>query len=764
MRPSRGSKAIEISSRYSREVADLRGTDMLVRRGGMPLAFAFVTLFAQNAQAFFDPPWVAPENPLVGNAIAVNLRGGICDSIGEREGFPQITQQGNAIRLVEYGAHLSSGDPLCLFGNWTFARPIGSYPPGAYTVTVDLAYTHPVFGLTILTIGVVPFTVSAPPEPVSVPTGSPFGMTLLLSALLAAALLALKRDRFLRHVATPLLLAFIALFAQSAQAFFDPPWITPTHPAAGENMSVHVRGGVCDIFLGRDGYPKITRDGNAIRIAIFGAHYERGDELCVFPQVWTATRPIGAFLPGDYTLTVDMVYEDQFTGRPEIRNIGVVPFSVSAAPEPVSVPMGSPLGMALLLATLLAAALLALKRDRFLRRIAMPLAPAFVSLFAQSAQAFFDPPWIIPQNPVAGETISVNIRGGICDIFLEENSFPRITQEGNAIRIIIYGAHYEPRDELCVFPVWTGTRTIGIFSDGNYTLAVDLAYEHPVFGPSILNIGVVPFTVTVPPEPVSVPTGSPFGMTLLLSALLAAALLALRRDRFLRHVATPLLLAFIALFAQSAQAFFDPPWITPENPVAGESISVNIYGGICDWIAGREGFPQITQDGNSIRILEYGHHYEPGDELCIDGIGTVVDAIGAFPPGDYTLTVDLLYPHPVFGATILNIGAVSFTVAPLPAPVSVPATGWLSTSLLLAALLLAAIWTLCTRRGAPLLLLLVLPLGARAHPPHRRAYPAPGPSCATPPCAAAGRSVFAPAGARLAQRTQLSASPVRSRR
>lgn len=234
---SRGSKAIEISSRYSREVADLRGTDMLVRRGGMPLLLAFVTLFARSAQAFFDPPWVTPESPFVGAAVTVNLRGGICDSIGEREGYPQITQQGNAIRLVEYGAHLSSGDPLCLFGNWTFARPIGSYPPGAYTVTVDLAYIHPVFGLTILNIGAVPFTVSAPPEPVSVPTSSPFGMTLLLSALLAAALLALRRDRVLRHVATPLLLAFVAVFAQSAQAFFDPPWITPEKPMAGQTVS-----------------------------------------------------------------------------------------------------------------------------------------------------------------------------------------------------------------------------------------------------------------------------------------------------------------------------------------------------------------------------------------------------------------------------------------------------------------------------------------------------------------------------------------------
>lgn len=360
------------------------------------------------------------------------------------------------------------------------------------------------------------------------------------------------------------------------------------------------------------------------------------------------------------------------------------------------------------------------------RRGGMPLLLAFITLFAQNAQAFFDPPWVAPENPLVGNAIAVNLRGGICDSIGEREGYPQITQQGNAIRLVEYGAHLSSGDPLCLFGNWTFARPIGSYPPGAYTVTVDLAYIHPVFGLTILNIGAVPFTVSAPPEPVSVPTSSPFGMTLLLSALLAAALLALKRDRFLRHVATPLVLAFIALFAQGAQAFFDPPWVTPENPVAGESISVNIYGGICDWIAGREGFPQITQDGNSIRILEYGHHYEPGDELCIDGIGTVVDAIGAFPPGDYALTVDLLYPHPVFGPTILNIGAVSFTVAPLPAPVSVPATGWLSTSLLLAALLLAAIWTLCTRRGAPLvLLLLVLPLGARAHPPHRRAYPAP---------------------------------------
>ena len=151
-----------------------------------------------------------------------------------------------------------------------------------------------------------------------------------------------------------------------------------------------------------------------------------------------------------------------------------------------------------------------------------------------------------------------------------------------------------------------------------------------------------------------------------------------------RHCFALALIVSIALFAQPARAFFDPPWITPALPMAGELVSVSIHGGICDAIAEREGYPQVTQNGNAIRILEYGSHYEPGDELCIYGTGTVVAPIGAFQPGDYTLTVDLIYQHPLFGPTILNIGVVPFTVAGASAAAPVPT---LSPAYLLALLL-----------------------------------------------------------------------------
>jgi hypothetical protein len=38
---------------------------------------------------------------------------------------------------------------------------------------------------------------------------------------------------------------------------------------------------------------------------------------------------------------------------------------------------------------------------------------------AQSAYAFFDLPWITPVDPSAGDTVSVNIRAGVCDGILE---------------------------------------------------------------------------------------------------------------------------------------------------------------------------------------------------------------------------------------------------------------------------------------------------------------------------------------------------------
>jgi len=132
-------------------------------------------------------------------------------------------------------------------------------------------------------------------------------------------------------------------------------------------------------------------------------------------------------------------------------------------------------------------------------------------------------------------------------------------------------------------------------------------------------------------------------------------------------------------------------------PRAGDTVSVGIRGGICDGIFEREGYPQITREGAAIRLLEYGHHWDT-DELCIYGIGTMSEPIGVFPAGNYTLTVDLIYPDFFGDPQILSIGVIPFTVmraapaAPVP---SFRVSGLIALTLGLSSL---AVWRLRGRR------------------------------------------------------------------
>ena len=177
------------------------------------------------------------------------------------------------------------------------------------------------------------------------------------------------------------------------------------------------------------------------------------------------------------------------------------------------------------------------------RRFALLVMTWFV-LFAQSAQAFFDPPWITPENPKAGETVYVNIHGGICNAIFEESGYPQITREGNAIRIRWYGVHWPEGsgDLQCIYPVGTFVPPIGVFTPGDYTLTVELAYIDYFEGPSIFTIGVVPFTIAAPLAPVSVPSLGMLGVLTLLAMLLGIALVSLRTWR-----ATWLVVALVVL-------------------------------------------------------------------------------------------------------------------------------------------------------------------------------------------------------------------------
>ncbi|HKE48129.1 MAG TPA: hypothetical protein VKB52_08685 [Rhodanobacteraceae bacterium] len=162
---------------------------MFAHRITLAVTLAFAT---PNAHAFFDAPWITPATPRAGEVVSVNIRDGICDAIFEHPGYPQITQQGNFVRLVEYGHHWDTAD-LCIYDIGTLVEPLGAFPPGDYTVTVDFVYNDYLYGPTIINLGVTPFSVTGATPAMPVPTLSDAGVLALLTSMGCIAALHLKR-------------------------------------------------------------------------------------------------------------------------------------------------------------------------------------------------------------------------------------------------------------------------------------------------------------------------------------------------------------------------------------------------------------------------------------------------------------------------------------------------------------------------------------------------------------------------------------------
>ena len=167
----------------------------------------------------------------------------------------------------------------------------------------------------------------------------------------------------------------------------------------------------------------------------------------------------------------------------------------------------------------------------------------------------------------------------------------------------------------------------------------------------------------------------------------------------MRHCLRSLLAVALALCAQRASAFLDPPYLTPANPVAGELVSVNIYGGECDLLDyGITWPPPITQQGNVITILFTGVH-EGDPEWCYYGVGTATVSIGTYAPGSYMLDVERRYGTP-FGEWVQEtLGVVPFTVSagPQQQPVETPTLTSAGVTALLLALIGAALRNLRKR-------------------------------------------------------------------
>ena len=125
----------------------------------------------------------------------MNIRMGVCDAIYQRPGYPQITRDGNAITIVNYGQHWDPGE-LCTYGTGTGVFPIGSYEQGDYTLTVELNYLDFFSQPQTLTLGVVAFTVTGVvPPAVPTPTMNPLGLLAQILILFGLASWALHTRR-----------------------------------------------------------------------------------------------------------------------------------------------------------------------------------------------------------------------------------------------------------------------------------------------------------------------------------------------------------------------------------------------------------------------------------------------------------------------------------------------------------------------------------------------------------------------------------------
>ena len=158
-------------------------------------AFAAILLLSgtRSACAFIDPPYLTPEHPAQGEPVFVKIHDGICDGIIGIPGYPQITQNGSAIRIVLWS--VSYTDPiLCNIPEGTGAYTVGVYPPGSYVVQVDREYFDAVGGIVTETLGVIPFTVrGSMQQPVALPATNVSALGVLAFAVFLAAAYTLRR-------------------------------------------------------------------------------------------------------------------------------------------------------------------------------------------------------------------------------------------------------------------------------------------------------------------------------------------------------------------------------------------------------------------------------------------------------------------------------------------------------------------------------------------------------------------------------------------
>lgn len=174
---------------------------------------ALLVLVSQTAQAFVDPPTLAPPNPTAGQTVSVSITSGICDAFTNNPP-PTITTVGNNIRIVIES--VSEPDGFCVFPpSTTSVFPVGAFDAGTYSLQVDRTYNS-TSGPVTETLGTLAFVI----KPIaSTPTLTVWGEVILCIALLGVGATMRRRYNSL------LFLMCLVLRSQggAAQSTPDPP-------------------------------------------------------------------------------------------------------------------------------------------------------------------------------------------------------------------------------------------------------------------------------------------------------------------------------------------------------------------------------------------------------------------------------------------------------------------------------------------------------------------------------------------------------------
>jgi hypothetical protein len=168
----------------------------------------------------------------------------------------------------------------------------------------------------------------------------------------------------LRKLAHPFITLPFVLVSQLANAFVDPPTLSPASPAQGQTVSVNFTAGQCDAFpLLIPNNPQITQTGNSIHFLIYADHAS-DQQLCIYPTV-NSTWVVGIYTAGSYTVQVDRAYPLVVGNK--VETLGIFPLIVTAAPTPATLPTIGRIGFLVLVGSILLIAIAALRyrqRDR----------------------------------------------------------------------------------------------------------------------------------------------------------------------------------------------------------------------------------------------------------------------------------------------------------------------------------------------------------------------------------------------------------------